>query len=422
MRHQKPILNSSLLLLLLVLVLTKAGVVSSKSTIEPCLNANNCNALLGYSLYTDLKVSELASLFQVDPIAILTANAIDISYPDVENHILPAELFLKIPITCSCVDGIRKSVSTKYKTRPSDTLASIADSIYSGLVSADQIKEANSISDPSVLDVGQTLVVPLPCTCFNGTDNSLPAIYLSYVVKPVDSLAGIAARYSTTVTDLMNVNAMGSTAIKAGDILSVPLPACASNFPRYSSDYGLIVPNGSYAITASHCVQCSCGPGNLKLYCMPASLAVSCSSMQCRSSNLIVGNTTVQQTGGGCNVTSCTYGGYVNGTIISSLSTSLQPRCPAAQQFPPLLAPPSSVTHDSMFAPAPAPESDGSGTASPKSSVQPTTTGTASQLSPTGSPIATVSSDARSLVNPLATFPSALLIFLLVKFIMPRSF
>ncbi|XP_059434115.1 lysM domain-containing GPI-anchored protein 1 [Corylus avellana] len=421
MPNQKPILHNTLFLLILLSVLTNVGRVSSKSTIEPCTNADTCNALLGYTLYTDLKVSEVASLFQVDSISILTANAIDISYPDVENHILPAQLFVKVPITCSCVDGIRKSVSTKYKTRPSDTLASIADSIYSGLVSADQIKEANSISDPSVLEVGQTLVVPLPCTCFNGTDNSLPAIYLSYVVKPVDTLTGIAARYLTTITDLMNVNAMGSAAVKAGDILAVPLPACASNFPRYASDYGLIVPNGSYAITASHCVQCSCGPGNLKLYCMPSSLSASCSSMQCRNSNLMLGNATAQQTSGGCNVTSCTYGGYVNGTIISSLSVSLQPRCPGAQQFPPLIAPPSSIVHDSMFAPSPSPQSsDGAGTTKPKSTVVPTTTGIVPLLPPAGSPVASAS-DAWSLVNSLATFPSVLLFFLLVNFIMSMS-
>lgn len=224
MPNHKPIFNKAQFLFFIVSVLINVALVSSKSTIEPCSNSDSCNALLGYTVYTELKVSEVASLFQVDSIAILTANAIDISYPDVENHILPSQLFLKIPITCSCVDGIRKSVSTHYKTRPSDTLSSIADSIYSGLVSADQIREANSISDPSVLDVGQTLVVPLPCTCFNGTDNSLPAIYLSYVVKPVDTLIGLAARYSTTITDLMNVNAMGSTAIKDGDILAVPLP------------------------------------------------------------------------------------------------------------------------------------------------------------------------------------------------------
>ncbi|KAL6962139.1 LysM domain-containing GPI-anchored protein 1, partial [Sarracenia purpurea var. burkii] len=204
-------------------IFPNVGLVASKSTIEPCSNSDSCNAFLGYTLYTDLKVSEVAALFQIDPISLLTANAVDISFPDVENHILPSQLFLKIPIACSCADGIRKSVATRYKTRPADTLAAIADSIYGGLVSADQIKEANSIPDPSVLDVGMNLVVPLPCTCFNGTDNFLPATYMSYVVQPVDTFAGIAARYSTTTTDLLTVNALESTDIEAGDILAVPL-------------------------------------------------------------------------------------------------------------------------------------------------------------------------------------------------------
>ncbi|KAJ9146316.1 hypothetical protein P3X46_028597 [Hevea brasiliensis] len=414
MQNPKPIV-------LLLIFVNVVAIVTSKSTIEPCSNNDSCNALLGYTLYTDLKVSEVASLFQIDPIALLTANSIDISYPDIENHILPSQLFLKIPIVCSCVDGIRKSVSTRYKTRPSDTLSSIADSIYSGLVSADQIKEANSIQDPSVLDVGQSLVVPLPCTCFNGTDNSLPAIYLSYVVKEVDTLAGIASRYSTTITDLMNVNAMGNPAIKAGDILAVALPACASKFPRYAFDYGLIVPNGSYAITASHCVQCSCGPGNLNLYCMPASLAVSCSSMQCKNSNLMLGNVTWKQSSAGCSVASCSYGGYVNGSIMTLLSTSLQPRCPGPQQFPPLLAPPTSVTRDSAFgsAPAPAPQSDGSGATTPRSTTVPTT-GIVPGLSPVGGPIGGAS-DACSLVNPLATSLIALMLPKFANFMISLS-
>ncbi|KAF2620643.1 hypothetical protein F2Q68_00041006 [Brassica cretica] len=410
---------------------------TAKSTIEPCSSNDTCNSLLGYTLYTDLKVSEVASLFQVDPISVLLANAIDISYPDVENHILPSTLFLKIPLTCSCLDGIRKSVSTRYKTRPSDTLASIAGSVYGGLVSAEQIQEANSVNDPSVLDVGTSLLVPLPCACFNGTDNSLPAVYLSYVVKGVDTLAGIARRYETTLTDLMNVNAMGAPDVSSGDILAIPLSvnnvaklgslvklceslivsfivvrwcefwaaeslrlcgvylfaklcfdvwlcitfsqlvlifrACASNFPKYASDYGLIVPNGSYALAAGHCVQCSCALGSRSLYCEPASLAVSCSSMQCTNSNLMLGNITVQQSNAGCNVTTCDYNGFANGTILTMLSRSLQPRCPGPQQFAPLLAPPDTVPKDLMYAPAPSPDYDGPGSiaASPGSSVIP---------------------------------------------------
>ncbi|KAJ4872160.1 LysM domain-containing GPI-anchored protein 1 [Raphanus sativus] len=361
----------------IVLLLLASSLLSTsttaKSTIEPCSSNDTCNSLLGYTLYTDLKVSEVASLFQTDPISLLLANAIDISYPDVENHILPSNLFLKIPLTCSCLDGIRKSLSTRYKTRPSDTLASIAGSVYGGLVSAEQIQEANSVADPSLLDVGTSLVVPLPCACFNGSDDSLPAVYLSYVVRGVDTLAGIARRYETTVSDLMNVNAMGAPDVSSGDILAVPLSACASNFPKYASDFGLIVPNGSYALAAGHCVQCSCALGSRSLYCEPASLAVSCSSMQCRNSNLMLGNITVQQSSAGCNVTTCDYNGFANGTILTMLSNSLQPRCPGPQRFAPLLAPPDTVPKDLMYAPAPSPDYDGPGfiAASPGSFVIP---------------------------------------------------
>ncbi|GAB2271468.1 LysM domain-containing GPI-anchored protein 1 [Dionaea muscipula] len=402
------------------------ALVSSKSTIEPCSNADKCNALVGYTLYTDLKVSEVATLFGIDPISLLTANSIDISYPDVENHILPSQLFLKVPISCSCVDGIRKSVATRYKTRPSDTLSSIADSVYAGLVSADQLQDANSISDPSVLDVGLSLVVPLPCTCFNGTDNSLPAVYLSYVVGSADTLAGIAARYSTTVADLQNVNSMGTIAISPGDILAVPLSACASNFPKNAIDYGLIVPNGSYAITASHCVQCSCGAGSSSLYCMPSSLAVSCSSMQCRNSNLMLGNITTQQSVAGCNVTRCSYSGLVNDTIMTTLSTSLQPQCPGPRQFPPLIVPPSTVTKESIYAPSPAPSQSGGGpgTRAAGSAMAPSSSALLGS-NPAGGPTASISGNAASgssLLNPFATFRVVAALFVLIKLVMFFSF
>ncbi|CAL9102563.1 unnamed protein product [Musa textilis] len=330
--------------------------VLSKSTIEPCSGSESCPALLGYTLYADLKLSEVAALFHADPLAILAANAFDAAVPDVEDRILPAGLLLRIPTRCSCADGIRRSLAARYRTRPGDTLAYVASSVFGGLASPDQIREANSIPDPSALDVGRTLVIPLPCACFNLSDNFLPAIYLSYVVRPGDSVPSIAARYSTTATDVMNVNAVGGpAAISPGDVLVIPLPACASMLPNDASDVGLIVANGTYSITASQCVQCSCGPGNLKLYCTPASLSVSCSSMQCRGSNLTLGNITARSSSAGCSVTSCAYGGFVNGSIVTKLTASLQPRCPVQPQLPSLTAPPTTLVHDLFLAPTPLP-------------------------------------------------------------------
>ncbi|KAI7754282.1 hypothetical protein M8C21_024798 [Ambrosia artemisiifolia] len=388
----------------IIIIIFTTTPTTSKSTIEPCSTTDSCTALLSYTLYTDLKVSELASLFQIDPFNLLSANSIDISSPDVVSHILPSQLFLNIPITCSCVDGIRKSVSTHYKTRPSDTLSNIADAVYGGLVSADQIKEANEFDDPTVLDVGMSLVVPLPCACFNGTDNNMPAVYLSYVVKDVDTLAGIAARYKTTVTDLMGVNALGNAAVEDGDILAVPLSACASNFPRYASDYGLSVPNGGYAITAGHCVECSCTPG---------------SSMQCKGTNLMLGNVTVQQSSAGCNVTSCGYGGFVNGSIITTLSSSLQPRCPGPQQVPPVIAPPTMVTPDMGLAPAPSPfQLGGAPIGGLPGSVVPSTSSSIAFPPAANGPSGSISG-ACTLVNPISSFSLVMVLALFLGLVFP---
>ncbi|GFP84331.1 lysm domain-containing GPI-anchored protein 1 [Phtheirospermum japonicum] len=414
----RPIHHHILQILLLVVGAWLPRAVP-KSTIEPCSTSDSCSALVGYTLYTDLQVSEVASLFGVDPIALLLANAVDVSYPDVENHILPSQLFVRVPVRCTCADGIRKSAAVNYRTRPSDTLATISAATYGGLVSAEQIKVANpssGISDPSVI-LGETqLSIPLPCTCFNNSDNNLPAVYMSYVVREsVDTLSGIAARYHTTLTDLMAVNALSTPEIKDGDILAIPLSACASNFPSYAKDYGLVVPNGSYALTAGDCVQCSCGPGSRNLYCTPATLPVSCSSMQCRNSNLMVGNITAQQTAGGCNVTSCGYSGFVNGSISTTLLTSLQPRCPGPQQFPALQAPPT-VVPDSTYSPAPSPsESGGAPGSTPRSTVP--STGVVG-FTPAGGPTGSVrgSSGACSLTNHLTSLK--LILGLVVGFVL----
>lgn len=46
----------------------------------------------------------------------------------------------------------------------------------------------------------------------------------------------------------------------------------------------------------------------------------------------MLGNVTVQQTSGGCNVNSCNYNGFANGTIITAYVYSL-PTCFAPQDL-----------------------------------------------------------------------------------------
>lgn len=93
------------------------------------------------------------------------------------------------------------------------------------------------------------------------------------------------------------------------------------------------------------------------------------------------------------------------------------------QQFPPLKAPPTTVIRDTNFAPAPAPQFDGSGSPAPGSGLIPSTTGSLPGLPPASGPIGSTSgmnsapSTASSLVNPLASIPAAFMLFILVNFL-----
>uniref|UniRef100_A0ACD5XWG8 Uncharacterized protein n=2 Tax=Avena sativa TaxID=4498 RepID=A0ACD5XWG8_AVESA len=368
-----------LLLLLAAVACTRLPGAASKSTLEPCASSTACPALLSYTLYADLRLSEVAALFAADPLAILAANAIDFAVPDAANRILPAGFSLRVPVPCACSNGTRRTTPVRYVSRHGDTLASVASRVYGGLNAPDWIRESSGIllNADDAVDAGTALLVPLHCACFGGVDswNGVPAVYLTYVVAKGDTVPAIARRYRTTATDVMSSNDLATADVAAGDIIVLPLPACSSSFPTSTSDYGLAVANGTYAVTADRCVQCSCGPaGNLDLFCVPAPpLAdAACSSMRCGNSSMVLGDFTLVMTAAGCSVTSCGYGGYANGTILTTLTTALMPQCPGPHQFPPLIPPPTSSFFETYLGPSPAPTRSQGG-------VDPT-------MAPTGSP------------------------------------
>ncbi|KAK7267270.1 hypothetical protein RIF29_19937 [Crotalaria pallida] len=282
-----------------------------------CTSPYSYTSLLSYLLPWDSKLSEIATRFNVNVSDILAANSVSPITPTsyAANQIQRAKSLVKIPIPCPCVDGIRRSVSTIYNVQPADTLASISDG-YGGLVSAEQIKSVNSINATNPLVNGGRIVIPLPCTCLNNVNNGGTVIYMSYVVQKGESLGNIATVYGTTVSELETVNGLGQDAVDPGDILVVPIAACSSATLNWYNE-SLIVPNGSYALTASNCIKCSCAPIDLKLQCTPSGLGVPCYNLHCKGSNLLIGDEHVDHSKTGCNVSHCVYCGHRGGKILS---------------------------------------------------------------------------------------------------------
>ena len=104
-----------------------------------------------------------------------------------------------------------------YTVKSGDSLWSIAKKYN---VSVSDLKEANGLTS-SMLTIGDVLKIPV-------IENEEPKQNV-YVVKSGDSLYKIAQNYDTTVSEIIQLNNLTSTALSVGQILEIPVTTSSSN-------------------------------------------------------------------------------------------------------------------------------------------------------------------------------------------------
>lgn len=323
-RHS--LLSVPLLIVCLVYVLFTS---STEAAGFKCNSAGStCDALVDYVLPNTTSISRIKTLFNVRNLrSILGVNNLPLS--TLPNFTLSASTTLKIPFPCICANGT--GISNKrptYTVVKDDGLYHIAAEVFSGLVTYQDIQAANGIPDPNLIQIGQKLWIPLPCSCDDVDGQRV--VHYGHLVSNGSTLEGIAQQFGTSQDTLLRLNGLANSKdLKADSILDVPLRACTSMVNNNSLDNPLLVANGTYVFTATNCVMCKCdAANNWTLQCEPtqinSSLWKSCPSMQCQGAEgLYIGNSTASS---GCNRTSCAYAGYTNQTILTTL---VPETCPA---------------------------------------------------------------------------------------------
>ncbi len=99
-----------------------------------------------------------------------------------------------------------------YVVQPGDTLFAIAQRFD---VTVDMIVRVNDIPDPSQIFPGQRLVIPTPAP---------PEDYEEYIVQPGDTVWNIARRFGTTIQAIARANNLDDPSrIDVGQVLRIPV-------------------------------------------------------------------------------------------------------------------------------------------------------------------------------------------------------
>ncbi|KAG0457546.1 hypothetical protein HPP92_022703 [Vanilla planifolia] len=229
---------------------------------------STCQSLIGYVPPNDTTFAAVKSLFGVKSIrSLFSSNGLPPSSRTASR--IAAGSTVRVPVPCACSSGSGSTSGRPvYVVKAGEGLDAIARNVFNGFVTYQEIATANNITDPNMINVGQRLLIPLPCSCDREGGESV--VHYTHLVVPDSTVSSIADEFGVSLGLLLRINGITDPkTLQAGQVLDVPLRACSSTISNSSIDRNLLVPNGSYALTAKNCIQCRCSSTTWQLDCLP---------------------------------------------------------------------------------------------------------------------------------------------------------
>ncbi|KAF8780107.1 hypothetical protein HU200_001764 [Digitaria exilis] len=286
-----------------------------------------CQSAIGYAVPNATTYGELVTRFNTTTTLAELLGANNLPATTSPSTAILAKATVRIPFPCRCgSNGVGQSDGGPiYVVQPQDGLYAISHDVYDDFVTYQEVATANNITDVNLIVIGQKLKIPLPCTCDPVDGESV--MHFAYSVAKGDATSGIAAKFGVNEQTLLSLNKITDPKkLEQGQILDVPLPVCHSAISNTSADYNLLVPNGTYALTAGDCIQCTCSANNYQQLNCTAVQRTGCPAVPACDGGLQLGQTS----GTGCESKICAYSGYSNTTkltIHTSLVTANETAC-----------------------------------------------------------------------------------------------
>ncbi|KAK4486834.1 hypothetical protein RD792_006576 [Penstemon davidsonii] len=176
----------------LVLIIFLGGVKSQCS--------QSCDALASYYIWEGSNLTFISSIFSTTSNNIVSFNP-QITNPDL---IIAGER-LEVPFSCNCVNNEFMAHQFTYQVRSGDTYLDIAQRYYSNLTTVDMMTRFNSY-EPTNIPINARLNVPVNCSCGNSRVSRDYGLFVTYPLRPGQSLSSIANEISLPERLLQDYN------------------------------------------------------------------------------------------------------------------------------------------------------------------------------------------------------------------------
>ncbi|XP_019169585.1 PREDICTED: chitin elicitor receptor kinase 1-like isoform X2 [Ipomoea nil] len=179
---------------ILGLMLCVSGLIVSWVGVESQCS-DGCDALASYYVWNGANLTFMSKVFSTSIKNILSYNP-QITDP----NSIQFRSRINVPFSCGCVNGGFMAHRFDYRVRPGNTYNRIAKLIFSNLTSADMLARPGNIS------VGSVLNVTVNCSCGDGRVSQDYGLFITYPLRPGQSLPSIAYDFGLAAKLLQDYN------------------------------------------------------------------------------------------------------------------------------------------------------------------------------------------------------------------------
>lgn len=195
-------------------------------------------ALASYYVWQGSNLSFIAEVMQSSILKLTDFDTILSYNPQVPSKdSLPSFIRISIPFPCDCINGEFLGHIFSYTVRSQDTYDKVADPYYANLTTTQSLKNFNSYPEVNIPDNG-VLNVSVNCSCGDSSVSKDYGLFMTYPLRPEDTLASIANQTNLTQSLLQRYN-VGFDFNQGSGVVYIPAKDTNGSYRPLNSSTGI---------------------------------------------------------------------------------------------------------------------------------------------------------------------------------------